>query len=366
MTTPNAIETSLTLKIPQVDVHVTQLPDLLWQMGPALVGGIVVGLALTFARAYVLRHLKARYSRKDAPVDAMFWLMHFMDSMKGWFIWITALYAAMRMAPPAAPLLPLGTFIFTLLALLQAGLVLTNAVKGGGSLYVQRNKKDGARATLVATMVLVLDILLWAILGLMALGVMGINVTALLAGLGLGGIVIALALKNMAEDLLSSLSIVFDQPFVLGDFIISGDYMGSVERIGMKTTRIRSLSGEQIIIPNSDLLGSRIRNYGRMKERRQVFSIGVTYETPRAKLEKIPGLIKGIIEAQKNVRFDRSHFATFGDFSLNFETVYFILSADYNQYMDIQQAINLALVKAFEKEGISFAYPTQVIYTAKA
>jgi small-conductance mechanosensitive channel len=155
------------------------------------------------------------------------------------------------------------------------------------------------------------------------------------------------------------LSIALDKPFVVGDFLIIDDYLGSVEYVGIKSTRLRSLSGEQIIMSNSDLLGSRVRNYGRMQERRVVFATGITYETPVELVEKVPGLIRGIIERQEKTRFDRSHFMTHGAASLDFETVYYVLAADYNTYADIQQAINLEIHRAFAEHGIEFAYPTQ-------
>jgi small-conductance mechanosensitive channel len=168
--------------------------------------------------------------------------------------------------------------------------------------------------------------------------------------------------QNVLGDLFASLSITLDRPFVIGDFLIVGDFMGSVEYIGIKSTRLRSLSGEQIIISNSDLLGSRVRNYGRMNERRVVFGTSVTYETRLEHLERIPALVRAIIEAQAGTRFDRCHFAKHAAASLDFETVYYVLSADYNRYMDIQQAINLRLHRELTELGVEFAYPTQKLY----
>ena len=153
---------------------------------------------------------------------------------------------------------------------------------------------------------------------------------------------------------------------MIGDFLIIDDYMGGVEYVGLKTTRVRSLSGEQLIFSNSDLLKSRIRNYGRMFERRVVFSIGVTYDTPREKLRRIPEIIREAIEAEDMTRFDRSHFMKYGDYSLQFETVYYVLSPDYNLYMDRQQAIYFAIHEAFERESIEFAYPTQTLFVTQA
>lgn len=207
---------------------------------------------------------------------------------------------------------------------------------------------------------------LWAIIILLALNNLGIKITALVAGLGISGIAVALAVQNILGDLFASLSIVLDRPFVIGDFIIVGDQMGTVEHVGLKTTRVRSLSGEQIVFSNTDLLGSRIRNYRRMDERRILFTIGVTYQTSAEKLQRVPGIIQEIIEAQENVRFDRAHFASYGAYSLDFEIVYWVLDRDYLLYRNIQQEINLALYRKFEEEGIEFAYPTQTLFVEKS
>lgn len=205
-------------------------------------------------------------------------------------------------------------------------------------------------------------LVLWSLVLLLALDNVGIDVTSLITGLGVGGIAVALAAQRILGDLFASLSIMFDKPFVVGDFIIVDSMLGTVERIGLKTTRLRSLSGEQLVFSNNDLLASRIKNYKRMMERRIVFSIGVTYQTPPDKLRMIPTIIRELIEAEEDARLDRSHFATYGDSSLNFETVYYVKKPDYNTYMDIQQRINLGLYERFDREGIEFAYPTRTLY----
>ncbi|MBE0636789.1 mechanosensitive ion channel family protein, partial [Candidatus Bipolaricaulota bacterium] len=191
---------------------------------------------------------------------------------------------------------------------------------------------------------------------------LGVNVSTLIATLGVGGIAIALAVQNILSDLFASLSIIVDRPFVIGDFIIVGEQMGNVEKIGLKTTRVRSLTGEQIIFSNSDLLSSRVRNYRRMYERRIAFTVGVTYQTTPEELEAIPVLIEGIVSCQPDVRFDRCHFKSLGDFALQIETVYYVLVSDYAVYMNVQQAINLGIMRAFAQRGIEFAYPTQTLF----
>ncbi len=228
-----------------------------------------------------------------------------------------------------------------------------------------RKKTDPASVAAVNAMGFVGRLILWAVVLLMVLENLGVDVTALVAGLGVGGIAVALAVQNILGDLFASLSIVLDKPFTIGDFLIIDEYLGSVEHIGLKTTRMRSLSGEQLIFSNADLLKSRIKNYGRMFERRVVFKLGVTYQTPHDKLTRIPEIIREAVETQDPVRFDRSHFQSYGDFSLVFETVYYVLKPDYNIYMDIQQAINLYIYAQFEQEDIEFAYPTQTLYVVK-
>ena len=204
--------------------------------------------------------------------------------------------------------------------------------------------------------------MLYAFVVLLALENLGVDITALVTGLGIGGIAVALALQNILGDIFAYLTIIFDEPFATGDYLVVGDKMGTVERIGVRTTRLRSLSGEEIIFPNNDLLSSRINNYKRMQERRILFTIGVLYETPIEKVAKIPSIIREIVEAQENVRFDRSHFKGFGESDLTFETVYHVLSRDYGMYMDLQQAINLEIYKRFAEEGIGFPYPTRTLY----
>jgi small-conductance mechanosensitive channel len=206
---------------------------------------------------------------------------------------------------------------------------------------------------------------LWAVLLLMILDNLGFNITTLVASLGIGGIAVALAVQNILGDIFASLSIAMDKPFVIGDFIIVGEQLGTVEYIGLKTTRIRSLSGEQIVFSNNDLLNSRIRNFKRMYERRVLFGFGVVYQTSHEQLKKIPVMVREIIEGLENTRFDRAHFKEYGDSSLNFEVVYYVRSPDYNVYMDIQQDINLALFEQFTKAGIDFAYPTRTLYIAR-
>ena len=217
------------------------------------------------------------------------------------------------------------------------------------------------RATLPAILITV-KVILFLVFLLLGLENFGINVTALIAGLGVGGIAIGLASQKILGDLFASISIVLDKPFRVGDFIRFNDVSGTVMHIGMKSTRIRSLSGEEIVLSNSDLLNGRINNFRKMQERRVSFNIGVLYQTSQDQLKRIPEIIQKVIEATPNTRFDRAHFFQFGGSSLDFQIVYFVLSNDFLTYMNAQQSINLNLFKRFEEEKIGFAYPTQSIF----
>lgn len=220
------------------------------------------------------------------------------------------------------------------------------------------DKKRGMRGLMPAIKVVV-----WGLGIIFLLDNLGFEISTVIAGLGIGGVAVALAAQAVLGDLFSYFSILMDRPFDTGDFIILGtDHLGTVEHIGIKTTRIRSLSGEQIVLSNSDLTSSRIKNYKRMDKRRVVFHIGVTYQTPAEKLKDIPAIIENIITSVSDTSFDRAHFSGYGDFSLNFEIVYHVLSSDYNKYMDTQQEINLRIYEEFEKRGVEFAYPTQTLF----
>ncbi|MGN7103875.1 mechanosensitive ion channel family protein [Ralstonia holmesii] len=207
----------------------------------------------------------------------------------------------------------------------------------------------------------VLRFALWSMLLLAILANVGVNITAFVASLGVGGVAVALAVQSILSDLFASLAIGLDKPFEIGDFIVFESIAGTVQHVGLKTTRIRSLSGEEIIASNTALLKSTIHNYKRMSERRIVFTFGVTYDARAAQLQKIPDIVRRAVEAAGNTRFDRAHFKEFGENALNFEVVYFVTDPDFNLYMDIQQRINLTILEGLENLGTSFALPTRTI-----
>ena len=208
-------------------------------------------------------------------------------------------------------------------------------------------------------------VFIWVFAILVFLDNVGYKVSTILAGLGIGGAAIALASQSILKDLFSYFSILFDRPFEIGDFIIMGEYLGTVEHIGIKTTRLRSLTGEEIICSNTDLTGLPLRNYKRMACRRVCFKLGVVYQTSLEKLKIIPGLLEKIIRSVEDTRFDRAHFAVFNDSRLTLEIVYYVLSNDYNRYMDIHQKILFSVKQEFESNLIEFAYPTQTLYLTK-
>ncbi len=228
-----------------------------------------------------------------------------------------------------------------------------------------RQEEDEIRKHSLKGILSVIKVVVWGLGIVFLLDNLGFKISTVIAGLGIGGVAVALAAQTILGDLFSYFAIFFDRPFEIGDFIIVGDFLGTIEHIGIKTTRIRSLGGEQIVFSNTDLTNARVRNYKRMDKRRVVFKLGVTYQTTLEQLKTIPPIIADVIKNTKDTVFDRAHFFSYGDFSLIFEVVYYVLSRDYNKYMDIQQEINFAIKEEFQKRGIEFAYPTQTLYISK-
>lgn len=345
----------------QLIVHNTALD---WAY--ALLAAAAFMLVLQALRRLVLHHLERIANTTDTVIDDFF--IEVVSATRILLATATGLYLATHFLTLPSTLEKMVDRGFIALVILQAGFWANRGlVFWLRHRFTQGEEDDkGARAMTLSLLSFLGRVILWALVALLMLDNLGLNVTALVASLGIGGIAIALAVQNILGDLFASLSIAIDKPFVIGDFIVVDDLMGSVEHVGLKTTRIRSLGGEQIIFSNNDLLKSRIRNYKRMQERRALFAIGVTYDTPAEQLEHIPALIRHAVEAQNDARFDRAHFKSFGPSSLDFEAVYYVLKPDYNVFMDVQQAINLQLVRGFAEHGIDFAYPTQTLYLNRA
>jgi small-conductance mechanosensitive channel len=332
----------------------------------------IVALALGGASVVVLRVVTGTLVRRLAAAaerTATYWddvLASVLRSTKGLFLAIVALLILVTVLELPADWEVAIRRLAAVALVVQGGFWAAAGLTGGLAGYRRTQiADDPAAATTVSAIGFVGKLVLWSVVLLLALDNLGVDVTALVAGLGVGGVAVALAAQSILGDLFASMSIVLDKPFVLGDFIIVDEYMGSVEHVGLKTTRVRSLTGEQLVFSNNDLLQSRIRNHGRMKERRVQFSVGVVYQTPRDTLARIPTMLREAVEAEEQTRLDRAHFRGFGDSALEFEVVYYMKIPTYNRYMDVQQAINLRVVERFAAEGIEFAYPTRTVYLAK-
>lgn len=327
----------------------------------ALLVLLFTAVALRLLLRFLVERLTTLAERSATQINDLAVAM--LDQIRWWVLLILGMYAASRfLIIPEHPANWLQNAAI-IVVMVQLGLWCSGFVNHWIDRTRQRRMANSpGGATGLFAIGLVARMVIWTLVILLALDNIGVNVTTLVASLGIGGVAVALAVQNILGDLFASFSIVFDKPFVVGDFLIIDTHMGVVERVGLKTTRLRSLTGEQLIFSNSDLLNSRVRNYGRMQERRVTFEIGVTYDTPRDKLKQIPDILRNAIEQQPKTRFDRAHFKAYGDFSLIFETVYYVSVPDYNTYMDIQQEVNLGIHEQFENQRIEFAYPTQTLY----
>ncbi|WP_346291891.1 mechanosensitive ion channel family protein [Sphaerothrix gracilis] len=322
-----------------------------------LLGGILV---INLVKALVLNRLK-RWSR-HTTTDLDDRLVSLIERPVMRLCYVGTFYVSIHnltLHPILAQTIEVVCVILaTILGIQLMGSLVEYAVR---IYWITKNRDTALEQTLNA-LVPAIKVIVWAVGIVFLLDNLGFDISAVVAGLGIGGVAIALASQGVLQDLFSYFSILFDRPLELGDFIIVGDMVGTVEQIGIKTTRLRSLGGEQLIIANTDLTGSRIQNFKRMARRRIVFQLGVTYETGLDRLKDIPEIIQDIIHRTVDVTFDRAHFSNYGDSSLDFEVVYFVESSDYNVYMDAQQQIYLAIKAAFAERGIDFAYPTQLLY----
>jgi small-conductance mechanosensitive channel len=333
-----------------------------WAYALLVTGGSIA--LLWILQRVLLRRFCALALRTKTDIDDM--VSGILAKTRFWLLAVVAVYGGSLVLtlPPAV-----GAWggAIALAALLVQMAIWADALISLWLVHYQKQHADGDGVATMRAVGFFSRVLLYSLVALLVLdNLPNVEVTSLIASLGVGGIAVALAVQNVLADLLASLSIALDRPFVIGDYIVVGSQSGTVEHIGLKTTRLRSLTGEQLVISNNDLLSSRIHNYKRMQERRIAFTIRVTYQTPCEKLERIPALIRQAVEAQPHTRFDRSHLARCGDWSLEFDTVYYMLDPSYAAYMDTQQAINLTLVRRFAEEGISFAHPTQTLYVSKS
>ena len=332
--------------------------------GNSLADWVVAGIVAVAAWAglWILRRwISARYKRhstaaRPAPVRLILYLL---ANTRQYFILAIALYAGQESLTLPAKLQHAVDDVVLMLILLQAGLWARRSVRFYLEAKEMERGPDRVFAGSLDIIYFVAGLLIWSLVVLVALENLGVNITALLAGLGVGGVAVALALQNVLGDLFASLSIALDKPFVVGDLLTIDTFTGTVERIGIKSTRLRSDAGEQIILSNADLLKSRVRNFGRAAEQRALATIRVDYATPGEKLREIPKLLERIVREQVNVRFDRCHLKTFGDSCLQFELSYFVQQPKINPLLDLQQAVNLRIIDEFRLAGIEFAYPAQ-------
>ena len=326
-----------------------------WAVAALVAAGVWGALAI-FRRLVASRYQKYSTADHPTPVRLIFYLL---GNTRQFFFLALALYAGqedLNFSPHVQHLLDNTLLMFFLL---QVGLWAGHTLKFYLEIQAAERGPDRVFAGSLDIIKFVAYLLIWSLLTLVALENFGVNITALLAGLGVGGVAVALALQNVLGDLFASLSIALDKPFVVGDTLTIDTFTGTVERIGIKTTRLRSETGEQIILSNADLLKSRVRNFGRAPELRALATIRVDYATPGDKLQDIPKVLERIVREQQNVRFERCHLRTLGESSLQFELSYFVQQPKLNPPLDLQHAVNFRIIDEFRRLGVEFAYPTQ-------
>jgi small-conductance mechanosensitive channel len=323
----------------------------------ALCAFLVTFTVLPLVRGFVARKARQVGETHSVPVELVLRLIPRTSRL---FLWIVAIKAAESLLDLPASVHQALNVLVLVVFWMQIGLWAMAVVR---YLLDRQRRSRGEHDTGFVSSLTVINFIaglgIWTLVALLALDNLGVNITALVAGLGIGGIAIALAVQTILGDLLASLSITLDKPFTVGDNVVIDDCSGQVEHIGIKSTRIRSVGGEQIILSNADLLRSRLRNFGRMEERRGLMTIGIAYETPRDQVEAAAGLIEAVIRAQPGIRFERCHLKELGAYALNFEAVFFVLQPKLDALLAAQHAINLALLREFETRGIVLAYPTQ-------
>jgi small-conductance mechanosensitive channel len=326
---------------------------------------IGVLVVLKIFKTIVVARLKKFAERSKTDFDDT--IIEIVSNLKPPFYFLIALYLGVRSLVLPDLIGKIISVLFLLSIVYEVISALQKIIEYVAYKAMLRSGKDDEEAnkSAIRTLSVVIKIILWSFGLILILGNLGVDITSLIAGLGIGGIAVALALQNVLGDVFASFSIIIDKPFQVGDFIKIGEDIGEVEKIGIKTTRIRTPDGQQLIVSNKELTEARVQNFKRLEKRRALFSLGVIYETDKEKLEKIPRLVEAIVMQNKIAEFDRCHFKSFGDFSLNFEVAFYVNSQDYIEYLDAVQEINLKIFEIFNKEGIEFAYPTSVEYQKK-
>lgn len=329
-----------------------------WAIALAIMTGAII--ALRFFQAVIITRIKKITSRTKSSLDD-FIISTLQKSLMP-ILYVLAIYTGLKyiiLPARATSIIQVALMLFNCFFILR---IITSFIRYLFHQSLSRHETNQQRERQAKGILLIVQGIVWVLGLLFLVDNLGYDITTLVAGLGIGGIAIALAAQTILGDLFSYLVIFFDKPFEVGDFVIVEDKMGTIEYVGIKTTRIRSLSGEQLVCSNTDLTNSRLHNYKRMQERRVVFSFGVVYHTPVHKLNAISTMVSGIINNIENARLDRVHFQSFSDYSLKYEVVYYVLTPDYNIYMDIQQEVNMAIVEKFTEEKIEFALPARILH----
>jgi small-conductance mechanosensitive channel len=328
-------------------------------------GGILLAwIVISVLKKYVLKKIRSWTSRTDNHFDDI--LFSVVEKFVLPYIYIFINYNIITQLNLHSRLRRAIEIVFLLLTIFYVVRLINHVLQLSINGIMKRRHESEERIRQLNGVLNIIKAFTWLIGFIFLLDNLGYDVTTIIAGLGVGGIAIALAAQTILGDLFSYFTIFFDRPFEIGDFVVVGPVSGSIEHIGLKTTRVRSLSGEQLVMSNSELTRSTIHNYKRLQQRRVVFKVGVIYQTKKEHVGEIPAWLKEIVLSKEEVRFDRSHLQAFGDFSINFEVVYFILSSDYNKFMDTHQSILLDIHALFESKGIEFAYPTQTIMIENA
>ncbi len=326
----------------------------------ALVALVLFSFTFMILQKIVLRTLRKLSEKTKTDIDDT--LIEIVDSIRPKFYTFVALYASLQFLT----IHPTAQTVLNALLLIWVAYQIVIAVQILIDYIVQKkffkDDEDEGNKGVISFVSGLLKVSLWAIALLAVLSNLGVNVNSMIAGLGIGGLAIAFALQNILADLFSSFAIHVDKPFKVGDYIVAGEHSGVVQRIGIKTTRLRALRGEEIVISNGELTNARVQNFKKLRERRVSFDIGITYETPQEKVRKVTDIIKHAIESAEKTRFDRSHFMTFGDSALIFNTIYYVDSSDYLDYANAQEKINFKIMEEFAREGIEMAYPTQTLF----
>ena len=362
----NDLSANVLLALPNFQYTIPFLGEV--NFTPYLVSaGIFIGLSILFkvVLVVVLARLKSLSSKTSTDIDDV--VINALSGVRAWVYTLLSLYIALQFFTLPNMIDMAFTAVVLFAVVWQAIEIAAIFVDYGAQRFLEKDagengEVDPGAATASHMVTLIARIALWIFGGIFVLSNLGIEVTSLIAGLGIGGIAVAFALQGILSDLFASFSLYFDKPFRIGDFITIGADSGTVERIGIKSTRIRTLQGEELVVSNAELTTARVQNFKKMEERRGSFQFGITYETSHDQVKSVDGIVERIFEAVEGARLDRVHFTAFGDSALIFDVVFYVESAAYADFLDIQQRVYFELMDKFAELGIDFAYPTQMVY----